>query len=163
MGYTYLWSTGATTRTISVNTSGTYSVTVRNASGCTSTCSQTIIAGTRPMCTITTTGCHNNSICGGQSATLCAPAGQGYTYLWSNGATSRCISVNTPGNYSVTVTNASGCSNTCNKVISAGNPPNCSITVSGCSNNTICSGQTATLSAAYGSGYISLGKWIYIP
>ncbi len=153
MGYTYLWSTGATTRTISVNTSGTYSVTVRNASGCTSTCSQTIIAGTRPMCTITTTGCHNNSICGGQSATLCAPAGQGYTYLWSNGATSRCISVNTPGNYSVTVTNASGCSNTCNKVISAGNPPNCSITVSGCSNNTICSGQTATLSAAYGSGY----------
>jgi hypothetical protein len=36
-GYLYLWSTGATTQTISVSQSGTYSVTVINAGGCEST------------------------------------------------------------------------------------------------------------------------------
>jgi hypothetical protein len=152
-GYTYLWNTGATSRTITVSTSGTYSVTITNSSGCSSTCSQTITAGTRPSCTITTAGCNNNSICNGQTATLSAPSGQGYTYLWNTGATSRTITINSPGNYTVTVTNASGCSNTCNKVISSGNPPSCNISVSGCTNNTICSGQTATLRAPSGSGY----------
>ena len=33
-GTSYLWNTGATTATISVNTSGTYSVTITNANGC---------------------------------------------------------------------------------------------------------------------------------
>ena len=33
-GTSYLWNTGATTASISVNTSGTYSVTVTNANGC---------------------------------------------------------------------------------------------------------------------------------
>lgn len=36
-GLTYLWSTGATTPTITVTTMGTYSVTVTNSSGCTAT------------------------------------------------------------------------------------------------------------------------------
>jgi hypothetical protein len=35
----YLWSTGDTTRCTTVNASGTYSVTVVNANGCTSSCS----------------------------------------------------------------------------------------------------------------------------
>jgi hypothetical protein len=34
-GESYLWSTGATTQTLKVNTSGTYSVTVTNSHGCT--------------------------------------------------------------------------------------------------------------------------------
>jgi len=151
-GYSYLWSNGSTNRCITVNTSGTYSVTVTNSTGCSSTCSQTIIAGTRPSCTITTGGCNNNTICSGQSATLCAPSGQGYSYLWSTGATTRCITINSPANYSVIVTNASGCSSTCNKVIGAGDPPSCSISVSGCNNNTICQGQTISLSAPSRSG-----------
>jgi hypothetical protein len=36
-GSTYLWNTNATTQTITVNTSGSYSVTVTNSSGCTGT------------------------------------------------------------------------------------------------------------------------------
>ncbi|MEK7257728.1 MAG: FG-GAP-like repeat-containing protein, partial [Bacteroidota bacterium] len=36
-GLTYLWSTGATTPTITVTSMGTYSVTVTNSSGCTAT------------------------------------------------------------------------------------------------------------------------------
>jgi hypothetical protein len=42
--------------------------------------------------------------------TLSAPAG--YTYLWSTGATTSSIVASSGGNYSVTVTNGSGCSAT---------------------------------------------------
>jgi hypothetical protein len=38
----YLWSTGDTTRCTTVNASGTYSVTVVNANGCTSSCSANV-------------------------------------------------------------------------------------------------------------------------
>ena len=37
----YLWSTGATSQTITVSTAATFTVTVTNANGCTSSCSQT--------------------------------------------------------------------------------------------------------------------------
>ena len=36
-GASYLWSTGATTQSITVTTAGSYSVTVTNASGCSAT------------------------------------------------------------------------------------------------------------------------------
>ncbi len=47
-------------------------------------------------------------LCNGCSKTLTAPNGYA-NYLWSNGATTASITVNTPGNYSVTVTDAWGC------------------------------------------------------
>lgn len=46
-------------------------------------------------------------ICAGESVTLtCQNAG--YSYLWSTGATTRSITVNQPGNYTVTVNNPCG-------------------------------------------------------
>jgi hypothetical protein len=44
--YTYLWSTSATGNSISVTTSGTYTVTVTDNNGCTATASQAITAST---------------------------------------------------------------------------------------------------------------------
>jgi hypothetical protein len=41
-GVTYLWSTGATTQSINVYASGTYTVTVANGSGCTASSSTTV-------------------------------------------------------------------------------------------------------------------------
>ena len=51
--WTYLWSTGETTQTIDVTTSGTYSVTVTNPDGCSSTDSHTITINTPPAVAIT--------------------------------------------------------------------------------------------------------------
>ncbi|WP_312090805.1 T9SS type B sorting domain-containing protein [Chryseobacterium sp.] len=51
--------------------------------------------------------------CKGKTITL--DAGAGYvSYLWNTGATTQTITVATPGNYSVTVTNSFGCTNTDN-------------------------------------------------
>ncbi len=47
------------------------------------------------------------TICPGNNVTLTASSG--LSYLWSTGATTNSISVNTSGNYSVTVTDSSAC------------------------------------------------------
>ena len=133
---TYLWSTGATTNCINVNTAGTYSVTVTEGL-CSSVCSKIITLNQPPICTIT----GNSSVCNGQTIQLCTPLSATATYLWSTGATTNCINVNTAGTYSVTVTQAGGCSSVCSKIISANQPPICTIT----GNSSICNGQSIQL------------------
>ena len=153
----YLWSTGATTNCISVSVAGTYTVTVTGANGCTSTCSKVLIVYPLPSCAITGPA----SICQGISAQLCAPAGSS-GYLWSTGGTSNCITVNTAGTYSVTVTNGGGCTSICSKtltldmplteaIISAGGPTQfCignSVILSGNNNNGTWSNGAGTASS----------------
>lgn len=145
-GYTYLWSTGATTRCITVSAAGTSTVTVTK-DGCSSTCSRTVNVST-PSSTISGT---NNTICEGSSTTICGPSGYGYTYLWSAGATSRCLSVKATGNYSLTVT-AFGCSSTSTKRVIVNPKPDC--TISG--NLFLDPGQTTTLCAPSG---LTSYKW----
>lgn len=104
LGDTYLWSTGETSQTIQVGTSGNYSVTVNGV--CESTGSIVIIADTVPNVFLgnTTTICENESIS--------LDAGNaGATYSWSTGATSQTIEVSSADVYSVNVTNGM-CSST---------------------------------------------------
>jgi uncharacterized repeat protein (TIGR01451 family) len=115
----YLWSTGATTQTITVTSSNTYSVTVTNASGCTGSDTHTISVNPTPVATITPGG--PTTFCTGGSVTLTAtPAGASYS--WSNGATTQAITVSTGGSYSVTVTGAGGCFNTSAPTLVTVNP-----------------------------------------
>jgi len=137
---TYLWNTGATTRTLCVTAAGTYSVTVTNNNGCASSCTTSVTSHSVPSCTIT----GNNSICSGQSTTLTAPAN--CTYLWNTGACTRSITVNCAGTYTVCVSNSNGCSSSCSICVSVNNGPTCCIT--GC--NTICVGGNTTLCAPVG-------------
>jgi hypothetical protein len=144
-GYTYRWSTGSTSRCITVSAAGTYSLTVIK-NGVPNTCTKTVTVSTTPCCPIT----GNNSICEGGSTSLCGPSGTGYKYLWSNGATSRCITVSAGGTYSLKVTK-NGTSTTCSKTVAV-TPLSCGIS----GNNTICIGGSTSLSAPAGTGYTYL-------
>ena len=105
---TYAWSPGgATTNPLSTNVGGSYTVSV-SAGGCTNTSAPIIITTVATPATITASG--SLTFCSGGSVLLTANAGN--AYLWSNGATTQSISVTQSGNYTVTVTNASGCSAT---------------------------------------------------
>lgn len=115
----YLWSTGASTQTISVNTSGTFTVTVTNASGCTGTASVTTGA---PVIT------GNLTFCTGSSTTL--STGVNSSYLWSTGATTQNVSVNTGGTFTVTVTNTNGCTGTASIQVTKKAKPTVTVTPS---------------------------------
>jgi gliding motility-associated-like protein len=104
----YLWSNGAVTQSITVSTSGNYTVRVTNAAGCQSRISEPVNVNVipnpaRPV--ITSSG--PVTFCSGQSVTLTSSAAD--SYLWSNGATSQSIIVTQSGSYTVRVTNATGC------------------------------------------------------
>ncbi|MGB3080297.1 MAG: hypothetical protein WBB31_14530, partial [Saprospiraceae bacterium] len=106
-GVTWLWSTGATTESISVLNSGTYSVTLTDpANGCTYTLSQPVTFLPAPTPVIT----GPLQICGGQSITLNATGGPYNQYLWLPTLQSTpSISVNTPGTYIVQVQDGNFC------------------------------------------------------
>ncbi|MEY3051895.1 MAG: hypothetical protein RLY31_1680 [Bacteroidota bacterium] len=68
--------------------------------------------------TITASG--NQTFCQGGNVVLSAPAG--FSYAWSNGATTKDVTVTTGGNYSVTITNARGCTAVADPVAVVVNP-----------------------------------------
>lgn len=108
-GVTYVWNpNGETTSSITVSTAGTYSVTAYNANGCYGTSAPvtvTVNQVTAPPATITAIG--GTLVCDGLSVTLEASAGLSYAWL-PGGETTSSIIVDTPGTYSVTVTDSSG-------------------------------------------------------
>jgi hypothetical protein len=105
-GLTYLWSTGATTQTITVSTGGIYFVRVSNAE-CSTSDTILVSINAAPVVNLG----NDLNICTSDTVTLDA-GNAGATYLWSTGATTRTIRVTNAGSYSVTVTNVNGCTNT---------------------------------------------------
>ena len=133
-GASYVWNNGASTPSITVNNAGIYTVTATSGN-CSATASVTTAIIPIPQVTIS----GNPIICSGVSTTLTASPGS--SYLWSTGETTPSISVNSPGTYSVTVTNSNGCSNSATQTVLLMEPT----TISG--NSHICSGESTTLSA----------------
>ncbi len=136
MGATYLWSTGATTQTIVVNSAGTYSVQVTQG-GCTGNDAINITVNPSPVVNLGP----DATICAGSSITLDA-GNAGATYLWSTGATTQTILVNTAGTYSVQVTQG-GC--TGNDAINIAVNPLPVVNLG--PDATICAGSSITLDA----------------
>lgn len=118
-GYTYLWSNNATTPAITVTASGTYSVVVTDAKGCTFT-PDSVTVTVLPLPVATASGPH--FICDAGCITLHASTGYGYTYQWlqntnspisgETAGTLRVCDYNLQSPYAVVVTDANGCSAT---------------------------------------------------
>ena len=148
----YLWSNGATTSSTSVNT-GTYTITVTDAVGCSANSSVSVTASSSLAATVN----QPTVLCNGAVTTLnVTPAGGlgGYTFLWSNGATTTSISAGA-GNYCVTVTDVGGCITTaCVTLIE--NP---ALIVSIPTPSIICDGSTATVNAIVSGG---LGPYTFL-
>ena len=99
----YLWSTGATTSTISVSDEGTYSVTGSTADGCKLTDVIKLVVS-KPVVNLGT----DLTICNSDTAVL--DAGDLFTnFVWSTYQISQKISVTKAGTYSVQVTDKYGC------------------------------------------------------
>jgi hypothetical protein len=140
-GTTYLWSTGATGQCITVSATGSYTVTLADANDCSATASIDVTENPSPSCAIT----GDATFCAGGSTELCASPGFA-SYLWSNGATSDCITVASPANYSVTVTDANGCEGVCSQTVTEELVLSCDIT----GNATFCAGGSTELCASPG-------------
>ncbi|HLG36432.1 MAG TPA: M64 family metallopeptidase, partial [Bacteroidia bacterium] len=146
----YNWNTGATTQSITVNSSGNYYVTVTDAYGCSANSSATTVTVNPlpPVPTITSGGA--TTFCQGNSVTLTSSAAS--SYYWSNGATTQNITVTSSGNYSVTISNAYGCLASSSATAITVNPlPTATITPDGAT--TFCQGGFVTLTSSAASSY----------
>ncbi|PSJ76097.1 hypothetical protein C7N43_15585 [Sphingobacteriales bacterium UPWRP_1] len=149
----YQWSTGATGPSITVTpgSSATYTLTITNAQGCTASASASVTVNNNPTASIG----GSTSFCIGSSTTLSAqPTGAGTTYLWSGGlGTGQSINVSTPGTYTVTVTDGSGCQGTAQ--VNVTQNTSLSPVISG--DTQLCAGETSVLDAGSGFAFYSWG------
>lgn len=103
---TYLWSTSATSSSITVAPEGTttYRVLGTSAEGCTATASVTVKVG------ITNTYVLPDEVCSGTRITV-SPYIPSVSYVWDTGESSHSIipTVTTPTQYVVTITDTNGC------------------------------------------------------
>lgn len=146
-GTSYQWSNGAVTpaNPVSPTITTTYTVTATNTFGCTDTEVATVTVN--PLPTVAVTG--DTVLCLGDTTTLVASGGTGFS--WSNGPTTAANTI-TPGStttYTVTVTDANTCSNSRPVTVTVNPLPTVAIT----GDDTICVGDTTTLTANGGTVY----------
>ncbi|QQS29315.1 MAG: T9SS type A sorting domain-containing protein [Sphingobacteriales bacterium] len=151
----YLWSANAgssTGQTVEVCDAGTYSVTVTDINGCTSTAEISVTVNPLPTPEITADGA--TSFCDGGSVEL--DAGEYSSYQWNalgGNATTQTITTTEAGTYSVTVTDANGCTGVDNIEITIYDLP--VVSVDGVTQ--VCEGGTLNFSASGGNAYTWVG------
>jgi len=126
--YAYLWSTGATTDSISNLYPGTYYVTVSDAAGCHERFTKHVqsISPVYTTLSVTNTNCSN---LGGAITTSVSGGTAPYTYNWSNTQTTSSITNLGAGFYAVDVRDVNGCYSWAGD--SVFNPSNCVAKISG--------------------------------
>ncbi|MBI2279073.1 MAG: PKD domain-containing protein, partial [Bacteroidetes bacterium] len=127
--YTYLWSNGAITDTITNVLAGFYSVTTTDSKSCTQTDTVTIIDVPNPQVNITSS---SDVLCfGGNTGTATATPSLGiptYTYMWAPTGNNTANPTNLMvGTHYVTLTDGNGCTATDSVII--GQPTQLSISV----------------------------------
>ncbi len=101
-GNSYVWSTGATTPSITASSGGTYTVQVTGTNGCSATHDVVVLLIQPPTIDLGS----DTVLCSGQVLRLDAGS-PGAFHLWNSGDQTRLLDVTSSGIYSVTVNN--GC------------------------------------------------------
>ena len=141
-GYSYLWSTGDTTASVSNIAAGTYTIIVTDSNNCID--STTIIVPNATPSLVASISSFTDVFClaGNDGTATVSVAGgtPGFSYAWTpiggNGATGIGL---TAGNYIVTVTDTNGCIDTSTVSISE---PATSLSLSMSQTNVSCNGGT---------------------
>nr|MBK9652596.1 hypothetical protein [Bacteroidota bacterium] len=107
--YSYAWSSGPATSSITGLSAGTYTVIVTDNIGVTASCQATV---TMPASPLSLSKSFSDSICNGSTrgVVFINPTGgtPPYTFLWTNGSTMPSITGLTAGTYTIVVTDANG-------------------------------------------------------
>jgi hypothetical protein len=111
--FTYIWTGGYTTQSVTNLSGGAYTVTVTDGNSCTATST----ANVNENAVVTATASVDSDVtCNGDgdgAVTVTPTGGTGtYTYNWTGGYTSQSVVNLDGGTYDVTVTDANGCSTT---------------------------------------------------
>ncbi|WP_281239805.1 DUF7507 domain-containing protein [Flavobacterium praedii] len=156
--YTYDWADLVGTNDIEDRTglaAGTYTVTVKDANGC-STAALSVTIG-QPEAVLTCSIIQNkavsaNGLSDGQATVTPLGGNGGYTYLWDNDeTTAKAVALNA-GLHTVTVTDSKGCKTTCEITITQPDVLSCSITQDAPAKCYGDSNGKATVSAIGGNG-----------
>jgi len=148
--YTYIWSNGGTTQTLTGLCAGIYTVTVTDANQCPEVASVTLDPGV----SISVIANGTNTSCGLNNGSVIAnPAGgSGYTYLWMPGNyTTQTVNNLASGNYNVSVTSNNGCTATASAMV--GSSTGISATASGTTTSCGQNNGSITATPTGGSGY----------
>lgn len=147
--YSYNWSNGATTATISNLTAQMYSVTVTDANNCTFSSSYNV---TEPSLMSAVTSATDVSCWGGSNGTAAVTVSGGtgpYTYSWSSGATLPNAMGLQAGTHTVTVTDFNYCTTSATVVVQQ---PATAVQVSTVATNVTCNGLSNGGAASVVSG-----------
>jgi hypothetical protein len=106
--YSYLWTNGATTQTVELS-GDLLTVTVTDQAGCTATGAPIIVDPPIFSAMATVKDASSPTTADGAISLFVFGGTPPYTYLWSNGATTKDIMNLLPGGYMCTITDANGC------------------------------------------------------
>lgn len=149
----YTWSNSATTQNINVNATGSFTMQVTDANGCTSPVSDAVAVtvNSLPVKPVITPG-GPTTFCNGGSVTLTSSALSGNT--WSTAATSQSINVTGAGSYTVKTTDGNGCTSPVSDAIAITiNALPAKPVISAGGATTFCQGGSVTLNSPAAAGY----------
>ncbi len=150
--YTYLWSNGANTNTVTNFSAGLYTVTATDADDCEIVCEVTIEEPTALLCeVIKESDITCNGLTNGSARVIASGGTENYTYLWSSGETTSLALTLVAGNNTVTVTDMNGCESICNVDIVEPESVSCAIIST---SDPICFGSATGSVSVEGAGGI---------
>lgn len=151
--FSYLWSNGQPVQFINVNTTGTYYVIGTDNNGCIDT-SNAITVQVNPLPTVVSS--NTGPYCEGDNLSLTSSGGVSYSWTGPNGFSStnqspqlNNLSISMGGQYQVSSTDINGCIGNSSTLVVVNPKP----TVTTGNPQSVCQGQTISLTSTGGSTY----------